>query len=118
MTAAMVNLGLLGTVHDIVVSLCAQDRADAVAAVTASLLSLGEITIVTRVTNALVASSHSKEAATISGEQLNAPEWPNVYMQVQGEVQESFLLILICMVLSQQMQLTIDDFALVFSNTS
>lgn len=67
MTASMVKLGLLGTVHDIVVSLCNQDRADAVAAVTASLLAQGEVVVVTRITNALVASGHSEQAATISG---------------------------------------------------
>lgn len=70
MTACMVRLGLLGTVHDIVVSLCEQDRADAVAAVTAGLLSQGEVVIVTRITNALVASGHSDHATTISGSLL------------------------------------------------
>ena len=67
MTACMVRLGLLGTVHDIVVSLCEQDRADAVAAVTAGLLTQREVVIVTRITNALVASGHSDHATTISG---------------------------------------------------
>ena len=70
MTACMVRLGLLGTVHDIVVSLCEQDRADAVAAVTAGLLTQGEVVIVTRITNALVASGHSDHATTISGMHL------------------------------------------------
>lgn len=67
MTACMVRLGMLGTVHDIVVSLCEQDRADAVAEVTAGLLSQGEVVIVTRITNSLVASGHSEHAVTISG---------------------------------------------------
>ena len=71
MTADMVRLGLLGTVHDIVVTLCAQDRADAVAAVTAELLKQGEVVIVTRITNALVASGHAGEAVSISGEQAS-----------------------------------------------
>ena len=68
MTACMVKLGLLGTVHDIVVSLCDQDRSDAVAAVTAALLTQGEVVVVTRITNALVASGHSSQAVAISGE--------------------------------------------------
>jgi len=68
MTATMVRLGMLGTVHDIVVSLCLQDRSDAVAAVTGHLLSLAEVVVVTRITNALVASGHTKEAVSISGE--------------------------------------------------
>ncbi len=68
----MVKLGMLGTVHDIVVSLCNQDRADAVAAVTSHLLGQGEVVVVTRITNALVASNHAKEAAAISGEPQQA----------------------------------------------
>ena len=61
---------MLGSVHDIVVSLCDQDRADAVAAVTASLLTQGEVVVVTRITNALIASGYSNHAATITGTSL------------------------------------------------
>lgn len=71
MTASMVKLGMLGTVHDIVVSLCAQDRADAVAAVTASLLGQGEVWTVMQITNALVASNHAGDAVAISGRLLH-----------------------------------------------
>ena len=67
MTAIMVKLGLLGTVHDIVVSLCSQKREDAVAAVTAGLLAQGEVVVVVRITNALIASGHTGEAVSISG---------------------------------------------------
>ena len=75
MTAIMVKLGLLGTVHDIVVSLCGQQRADAVAGVTAGLLAQGEVAVVVRITNALVASGHMNEAVSISGMRLNAKHW-------------------------------------------
>ena len=61
----MVRLGLLGTVHDIVVSLCAQERADTVAKVTAALLTQQEVAVVVQITNALVASGHVKDAVAI-----------------------------------------------------
>ena len=69
MTAAMVKLGMLGTVHDIVVTLCGQERADAVAAVTVSLLTLGEHLVIIQITNALLASNHAGEALSITGAQ-------------------------------------------------
>lgn len=71
MTVIMVKLGMLGSVHDIVVSLCAQDRADAVALVTGHLLNKGEVAVVTRISNALVASEHTSEAVSISGELIS-----------------------------------------------
>ena len=86
LTASMVRLGLLGTVHDIVVSLCAQDKADVVAKVTAALLTLQEIAVVTQITNSLVASGHVKDAVAIgskfihkiSAQSVLANPWPAI----------------------------------------
>ena len=66
-TAAMVKMGLLWLVHDIVVSLCNQERADAVAATTVGLLQLGEMEVIMQINNSLVASGHMQQAAQIAG---------------------------------------------------
>lgn len=55
-------------VRDIVVYLCEkQDRSDVVAAITAALLQLKELDIVTEINNSLVANGHIATGAKIAG---------------------------------------------------
>ena len=87
LTASMVRLGLLGTVHDIVVSLCAQERADTVAKVTAALLTQQEVAVVVQITNALVASGHVKDAVAIGSKHAYTSLLDSIFL-----LQQSFLL--------------------------
>ena len=70
MTAIMVKMGLLWLVHDIVVHLCQEERADAVAQTTIGLLDLNEMDVIMQINNSLVQSGHIGEATQIAGENL------------------------------------------------
>lgn len=67
MTATLVRMHLLWLVHDIVVRLCDEGRADVVAAVTVGLLQLQEMEIILQINNSLVESGHIQQAAQIAG---------------------------------------------------
>ena len=67
----LVRLGYVNFVRDIVVYLVDKlDRSDVVAAITAGLLQLKELEVVTEINNALVAEGHVQVGAKIAGTTL------------------------------------------------